>query len=206
MSFAAVGSFIQSGSNTVNLNNQGIGNLVLLEIIVESTAIVTSISGGGCTWKQISTVFTGTATVYTASIWTGTVITLGTQTATVNVSAGTPTVRIAGSEFSSTAKAWALDTQGNLDSGSGTNTWPSLTPTMAGELYFGFAIDLGSDVAGSTTGYTYNSTSAGNGCAWNPNCAHATQTPVWGDSGQRFGSMVLIKEIWQTGLLMAGIV
>jgi len=197
MTFTPVGSFLQAalnpGPGTISLNNQGIGNLILLAAYSDSsTNWVNSVTGGGATWTQISTRFTGSTNARTATIWAGTVTATGAQTATLGITGGSPNIRAAGLEFSSTVGSWALDVQSNLD-GTGTNTWPSLTPSGSGELYFGFAIDSGSAVAGATSGYTYHSTTQGNGAAWNPSVS-AASAPVWGDSGHVFGSMILVKE------------
>lgn len=197
MTFTPVGSFLQAavspGPGTISLNNQAAGDLILLSAITDSTANwVNSVTGGGATWSQIGTRFTGTSNARTATLWQGTVTATGAQTATLGITGGAPNIRAAGGEFSVTSGSWALDVQGNLD-GAGASTWPSLTPSGAGELYFGFAIDSGSAVAGSTSGYTYNVTAQGNGCAWNPSVP-AASAPAWGDSSQVFGVMILVAE------------
>ena len=112
---------------------------------------------------------------------------------TISWSGTAPGDFVAGHEFSSTVGSWALDTQGHVDS-SGTNTWASLTPAGAGELYFGYCADAGSAAAGSTSGYTYEVDAQSNGLAFNPACTGSAQAPVWGDAGQAFGVMVLVKE------------
>ena len=199
MTFAAVGSFLQGGAvggGTVAMNNQAVGDLVMLAAISTDSVnnYVNSISGGGATWTQIGVHVTGSTNSMIATLWMGTVTATGTQTATLNVTGGGPTIRAAGNEFSSTVGSWAVDgSKTTLDS-AGTNTWPSLTPAGSGDLYFGFAIDSGTASAGSTSGYSYHVTTQGNGCCFNPACSAAAQAPVWGDSGHEFGPMVLIRE------------
>ena len=210
MSFAVVGSFFASTSASVSLNNQAAGDLILVEIENPDTSVwATSISGGGATWTQLGNKFTGTTNARSAIVFAGKITTAGSQTATITFN-GTPTnIRVVGQEFSSTVGSWALDVQGNLDS-SGTNTWPSLTPSAVGELYFGYCIDAGTTVVGSTSGYAYHIDSVGNGCAFDPNCTSSAQAPIWGDSSQLFGVMLLVKELSapnpRSGLQIMGIV
>ena len=128
-------------------------------------------------------------------VFAGTVTSASIATVTVSWGGATPWYFAPwqGQELSSTAGSSALNVQGHIDS-AGTNTWASLTPAAAGELYFGYANDNGSAVAGSTSGYTYNTTAdSGNGLAYNPACTSAAQAPVWGDSTQGIGIMVLVK-------------
>lgn len=211
--FTPVGTYLQTeftGAGTIALNNQGIGNLILLAApsIDSSSNWVTGITGGGATWTQLGTTFHGVTNGMISTIWAGVVTALGAQTASIAVTGGGPTIPVNGNEFS-LANGWALDAAGTLDS-AGTATWPSLTPAAAGDLYFGWAVDSGLAVAGSTPGYTYTVNTHSDGCAWNANCGSGATAPVWGDAHQVFGPMVLIKPASAapspSGLLMAGII
>lgn len=196
MSFANAGSLIAQTASSFTLTPAGAGNLIVLVIINRdnSSVTVTGVSSSNVTWVQAGTSFAGSTNAMTASTWLGTVTAASAATVTISWSGTTPTARVAGREFSSTAGSWALDAQSGLDSG-GTNAWPSLPPSAgAGDLYLGFAIDSGSASAGSTTGYTYQSTPQGNGVAYNPACGAGATGPTWGDSGQAFGQMVLVRE------------
>jgi hypothetical protein len=198
MAFTAVGSYLQTefvGAGTIALNNQAVGDLILLAGISvdSSTNYVTSITGGGATWTQIGTHFTGVNNAAVATLWQGVVTATGSQTATVNITGGGPSIAVNGNEFSVTSGMWSADVRTNLDS-SGTNTWPTLTPAGSGELYFGFAINSGIASSGSTPGYVYTVNAHQDGCAWNLSVS-APSAPVWADSGQRFGTMVLMQEI-----------
>ena len=213
MTWAANGAFPGqtefTGGGTVPLDNTAIGDLILLVAIsVDSTFNwVTGITGGGATWSQAGTTFHGTVNGEIATAWQGKVTATGAQTATVTVTGGGPTIAIANQEFSSTAGSWSVDSVQFLDS-AGTSTWPALTPSGAGELGFGFVIDSGIAVAGSTPGWTYKVTSHQDGCAWNT-AISAPSAPVWGDSGQAFGAVILMKETGgasPSGLLMASII
>ena len=208
--FTAVGSYLQTeftGAGTISLNNQGIGNLILLAApSIDSTFNwVTGITGGGATWQQLGTTFHGVTNGMISTIWAGTVTSAGPQTASISVTGGGPTIPVNGSEFQC-PHGWALDVAATLDS-AGTSTWPSLTPAAAGELYFGWAVDSGLALAGSTPGYTYTVNSHSDGCAWNTSTGAGATAPVWGDSTQVFGPAVLIKPASvpppSSGLLMA---
>ena len=197
---SAVGSSFggNPAATTFSLTPNTAGDLILVEIIDPSgsTVVPTSLSSSNVTWLPLGTPFTGSTNVRSAQVFIGTVTSTGTATVTTGWS-GTPpsSIHYAGQEFSSTAGASSvtLNVQGNLDS-TGTSTWASLTPAAAGELYFGFALDSGSAVAGSTPGYTYNANvdGNGNGLAYNPACTSSAQAPVWGDAGQAIGIMVLV--------------
>jgi hypothetical protein len=196
VTWAAVGSELNSTSNsTFSLTPHNAGDLILLEVVGENTTVLaTALASSNVTWAPAGTSFTGAIIHYTGAVFAGTVTSTGTATVTITWNGTAPTARTNGQEFSSTAGSWAFDTQGNLDN-TGTNTWPSLTPAVNGELYFGWAEDSGTAAAGSTSGYTYISDAQGNGLAYNLSCPAGVATaPVWGDSGLQFGVMVLMKE------------
>ncbi|MGH3304017.1 MAG: hypothetical protein ACRDOK_20540 [Streptosporangiaceae bacterium] len=198
MSWAANGTFPGqtefAGAGTVGLNNTAVGDLILMVAVSIDSASnwVNSVTGGGATWTQIGSHFVGSVNGMIATTWQGKVTATGSQTATIGVTGGSPTIDIVTQEFSSTVGSWSVDMFANLDS-PGTNTWPSLTPAAAGELYFGFVIN-GAAIAGSTPGYTYEVTTQGNGCAFNPSCGASATDPVWSDSSQKFGRVVLVRE------------
>ena len=204
MTFAAVGSSFggNPGATTFSLTPNTIGDLILVEVASPggTTVIPTSLSSSNVTWTTFGTSFSGTTNIRTAQVFAGKVTSTSTATVTVTWSGTAPaSILYAGQEFSSTAGAWALDVQGHIDS-SGTNTWASLTPAAAGELYFGYARNAVNAIAGSTSGYTYiiNADTQDNGMAYNPACTSSAQVPVWGDSTQNFGIMVLVKETGST--------
>lgn len=196
MTFAAVGATIAQTSTSFSLTPAGVGHLILLEIENNSAAVwATGVSSSNVTWSQMGTVLKGTTNSRSSVVFAGTVTAASAATVTVTLNGSPGTFHVVGHEFSSTVGSWALDgSQANLD-GAGTNTWPALTPTAgAGELYFGYAIDSSSAVAGSTSGYTYANDGSGNGIAWNASCPNSATSPAWGDSGSIFGVMVLVKE------------
>ena len=196
MTFAAVGGLIQATASTFSLTPGGVGDLILVEVQnqTNSTVFATALSSSNVTWVQMGTTVTGVTFSGTAVLFAGTVTSASLATVTVTWSGTAPAgIGIDGQEFSSTVGSWALDVQGKIDS-AGTNTFASLTPAAAGELYFGYGFDIAGAVAGTTTGYTFDVDAAGNGMCYNPACTSAAQAPVWGDSSMAFGKMVLVKE------------
>jgi hypothetical protein len=196
VTFAAVGSLLQTITTSLTVAPTATGQLVLVEVVAESnTVFCNGISGGNSTWVQLGTNFLGTVTdAYFCSVFAGKSTATGSAAATLTFSGTTPVIRCAGQIFSSTVGSWALDgSQGNLNS-AGTNTSPSLTPAGAGDLYFGYFIDEGTATAGATSGYTYDVDAHSNGLCFNPACTSAAQAPVWGDSGLALGVAVLLRE------------
>lgn len=201
MTFAAVGSLIQfQNVGSFSLTPGGIGDLILVEA-VSQTAYVTGLSSSNVTWTQMGSNFTGTAAGASlfCNVWAGKVTSTSAQT--VTISGGNSLHQdIIGFEYSSTIGGWALDVQGNLDAA--TNAYPSLTPGHgAGELYFGFSVNSGSAVAGTTSGYVYAIDGASNGLCYDVNCTSSTQSPTWGaaDNAGKTGIAVLVYETLPSG-------
>ncbi len=196
MTFAASGAFLFSNNAALTVSNQGIGNLLVVEVLnyTNSTVWCTGLSGGGATWTQAGVKFSGTTNAYSAAVFLGKVTATGGGTVTPSWSGTAPSgYEINGHEFTSTAGSWAFDVQGNLDV-AGTNSWPSLTPgSGSGELYFGFSAANPAS-AGSTSGYTYSVNANMDAVAFNPACGAGATFPVWADSTQSFGIAVLIAE------------
>ena len=195
MTFAAVGSFVQTSTTTLAVNPSRVGNFYLAEVIsFTNTVYASSISGGNCTWTQVGSKFAGSNKADYATVFLGKATATGAANATIAFSGSTPSFECVAQQFSSTVGSWAQDgLQGTLDLVTGTANSASLTPGGSGELYFGFFYDSGTAVGGSTPGYTYDVTAGGNGLTFNPNCG-GVQAPVWGDTGIAFGVAVLLRE------------
>jgi hypothetical protein len=203
MTFAPVGS-IFGGEGTAlasfSLTPSAVGDLILIEVVCygSGTFAPTALSSSNVTWSAPWTAFTGTVNPDRANVFMGKVTSTSAATVTITFSGSVAgVVAYAGQEFSSTVGSWAADgSQGNLDS-AGTANWPSLTPSVSGDIYFGYAFsETGSSTAGSTSGYTYstNADTLGDCLAYNPACGAGATFPVWGSSDQGFGIMVLVKE------------
>ena len=192
MAFTAVGSFTQATTLTPSVTTVADGDLYLLGIQAQSATVhPTGVSGGGCTgWTQMGTTYSGTQGTCNISVWAGQVASAGTATLTVTLSGTAPAMRIAGQEFSATG-AWAYDTSGGKSTAS-SNTFPSLTPAGAGELYFSWS-DVDSLSAGSTSGYTYDEDSHSNWCVFNPSCTSSAQAPAFPANSDFDAFAVLLK-------------
>ena len=206
MTFASTGSTTFFTTTTFSLTPAGTGDLIAVAIINDSnkTVYASSLASTNATWTAaghfLASTNTGTGTIFLGK-------TSSTSTATVTITwSGTApgTMRNGWQEFTSTVGSWAVDgSLGDIDS-AGTNTWVSLTPAGSGDLYFGFAYNNGTASAGSTSGYTYSVDGHGNGMAYNAACTSSAQAPVWADSTQAFGPMVLVRE--SAGTSVSGVV
>jgi RHS repeat-associated protein len=151
---------------------------------------VSSISGGGVTtWSKA--VRFSTSACCDEEIWYGKVATAGasTITATWSASVASQPIEYSAQEFSAstgTGTTWAVDHTGTLNNtvSSTTTTYPSLSPSSTGELYFGYLTD-NSATGGSTTGFTYDTTAVSNQVTFNPSVSSpsayqptGTQTPA----------------------------
>jgi hypothetical protein len=105
-------------------------------------------------------------------MWRGVVSTAGSATITVTYSAAAGVNDIEAQEFTmgSSTGTWAIDTSGTaISPANGTNiNYPSLTPLNSSELYTGYAWGGGTMSAGSTSGFTYQTTTANKYLAFNP--------------------------------------
>lgn len=204
MTFAAVGTIISVQATTFSLTPGGIGDFILFSAgnNTSSAVIATGMSSSNVTWVSLGGSATGATADWTGltfQAFLGTVTSTSTQTVTTTWSGTTPgAINSAGQEFSSTAGAASvtLDVQATLDNSSGTNAnWPSLSPDHgAGELYYGFCLDISSATNGSTSGYTYQQDGHGNGLAYDLSSPNTATFPVWGDNGQGFGIVLLAYE------------
>ena len=185
MTFTAVGSFVQTSTTTLALNPAKTGNFYLVSVITQNaTVYCSSISGGNCTWSTVGSKFPGANNANFATLFIGKATATGAANATLTLSGTSPGFECVAQQFSSTAGAWAQDgPQGTLDLVTGTATWPSLTPSGSGGLYFGFFFDSGTASAGSTSGYTYDLNTFGDGLAFNPALHHRGASPGVGGLG-----------------------
>jgi hypothetical protein len=208
VTYTAVGSST-SGANSsgsaltsFSLTPNGAGNFILAEVAnYQGTAVAVALSSTNVSWSLLGNSFSGTgfqAAGCTAQCFIGVVTSTSAATVTITWGPGTNTVFTfaAFQEFSSTTGIPVLDVQGHIDTAAANSNWASLTPAASGELYWGYALNNSTAAAGSTSGYVYtpNSDHAGDGAAYNLSCAAGTATfPVWGDTHEAFGLMVLMR-------------
>jgi RHS repeat-associated protein len=191
---SAVGSIAQSlayGDSTLAVDPQHVGDALVLGISVNANDPVSSVSGGGATWKFLARE-TGSLLGNT-ELWLGTVTSTGSSTITVSytTSIGSTYVGIAAQEFTDGTGAsttWSEDTSGTLNNNStSTVTLPTLTASSSGELYVGLAFTGAAVTAGSTAGFTYDPISSGL-YAFNTNMS-GTVTPTATMSSSYYGSV-----------------
>ena len=199
----AVGTFsANSGSGLTTLADapQNLGDVMVLFARVTSTSLkLSSVTGGGVsTWSK-GAQFAASAG-QDIEIWYGPVTATGSSTITFtwsgSVSAKTPEYGI--QEFDAglgPSTLWALDKSGTLNNASSsTVSFPSLTPTGAGELYFGFAFATNDTSSGSNAGFSYVVTPMANIAAYNPDVSAAVApTATESPAGTSASAGVLIS-------------
>jgi YD repeat-containing protein len=149
---------VANGDSTLSVNPQHVGDALVLGISVNANNAVSSVSGGGATWKFLARE-TGSLLGNT-ELWLGTVTSTGSSTITVGytTSIGSTYVSIACQEFTDGTGAsttWSEDTSGTVNNNSTTTvTLPTLTATSSGELYVGLAFTGATVTAGSNPGFS----------------------------------------------------
>jgi RHS repeat-associated protein len=187
---SAVGSLAQgfsTGGTTVSVNPQHVGDALVLAVGVFAPGFtVSSVSGGGSTgWTKLSG---STANGSDTELWLGTVTTTGSSTISVTFSssvAGKITEIDAQEYQSSTGSSttWSLDVAANAGTTTSSTTinLPTLAPTGSGELYVDYTNVNNTAVAGSTSGVTYDVTSAVDLFAYDPSVS-ASLSPTAGQT------------------------
>jgi RHS repeat-associated protein len=181
-------AYAHGSATTLSVSPQAVGDLMVFVVNVDGGP-VSSVSGGGVTtWnKDIAKV--GTEEGNDNEIWWGVVSASGASTITVAFTGSHSDDELMAQEYSAGAGAtWSTGANGSTSSTTSTVTFPSLTPTGAGELYLGFAQVDGGGEAGSTPGFSYTITSAeASVLCWDTNVSTttsptATQTATGSDS------------------------
>ena len=179
-----------SALTTLAVSPKTVGDVlaVFAQVSSVSGTTLTSVSGGGVTTWTKAMQFNGSVGA-DAELWYGKVTTTGSSTITFTWS-GSITGHIAeygAQEFSAglgASTVWAMDKAGSLNGASSTSVpFPSLTPSAAGELYFGYSVVANSASAGSASGFTYAVTAEANAVAYDTNVSGAvspvaTQSPA----------------------------
>lgn len=114
-------------------------------------------------------------------MWSGAVNTTGTSTITATFSGSVSSIEtgLAAQEFSASSgpsTVWGKDTSGGISNLSSTTaTFPKLTPTGTGELYFGYGATDNAAYAGTTSGFRYATTSDDDVVAYDTKASSAVQ-------------------------------
>ena len=172
--------------STLSVTPTTVGDLEVLMVSNPNNVGINSVSGGNATgWaKAISNTNAGSASK--VEMWFSTVATAGTQNITVTfASAPGTSADLESLEFTSVgvsaSTSWGVDANGTLpvSSNGSSLTFPTLTPSTAGELYLGFASDngVGLGAGGSCTNWVATclaTTSVNNVIDYNPNSISGT--------------------------------
>ena len=207
MAWSAVGSpiyFLAVTSFSLTPGNQG--DLILMSITTRSTSVFcTSLSSSNVYWSQFAPVFTATNQAWTTVYFAGKVLSTATATVTINLNGANPGgTLVDGQEFHSTVGSWSLNNYATLDIAVGNPqlTFPAISPTGPGTLYFAYGIfpNTGA-ISGGTPGYIYFPDPDTNGFCYNVNCNVGTQAPVWGGTAAANGAdMVLAVVVAETAI------
>lgn len=203
-SFTSFGTTGSGSTTTIAHTAVAIGNVVMATTLNQDPSItVTSMTGGGVpstgpsAWARVAGPFTSTS-VNSQEIWAGTVSTTGSSPVVANWSASVSSsfIELDVQEFSSglgTSTLWTRDgTQsGGLNNASSTNlTYPSLTPSGSGRLYFGHGYGQStSATAGTTSGVVYTADTAVDQVVWSLNVSAVLQPIGKFTSAQPSGSI-----------------
>ncbi len=164
---SAVGSLantISAGNSSLSVSPVTVGDVMMLAVEVGTSAVsVTKVSGGGANWRRIQA-FPDASANRSVEIWAGAIAATGSSTISLTYSGSVSGINIelAAQEFSAglgSPTVWAYDASGVVSNpSSSTITFPTLTPSGSGELYFGYARAANTAGAGSTSGFSYDVT------------------------------------------------
>jgi hypothetical protein len=166
-----------------------VGNCFPLAVAVYGaggTITVSSVSGGGCTWAFAGR-YNDTGGNSQCEMWIGTVTTAGspaTVTVTYSASVAGDSIELDCQEFTNGTGAgttWTLDgaVAGTTNTASTSATFPTLTPSAAGELYFAHWFTSSSTINSSpTSGYSTQKDAFTDGILYNPACSASAQSPT----------------------------
>ncbi|HUC87632.1 MAG TPA: hypothetical protein VMR95_00600 [Candidatus Binatia bacterium] len=193
ITISAVGSLV-SGSSAytatvyhLSVSPVSVGDLFMVGAITyPAQAIQTLSSGGVTTWNHIG-LYNGGGTG--VDLWWGAITTSGSSTLSATYASAPSGAGIVAREFSKGSGTWAVDgSEGTKYPAATTFTLPSLIPSAAGELYWSISYSGEALSSGSTTGYTYTtSSSTGIGGnlieVYNPKVPGGPQAPTVDQAG-----------------------
>lgn len=172
------GSQLSGWTGTLSVSPVSVGDLFIAASYVQSASIhYTAMSGGGVTtWQHVGGPFSGTSGGMSVDLWMGVVTATGTSTITGTGSSSLSGVNngIAVQELTLGGPGiWSVDgSAGTLSNASSTTLpMPTLTPSSAGEVYFGVAMCLAN--------------SPSNGAVTSP-AGYVTSQLLWNFSDQIF--------------------
>jgi hypothetical protein len=142
------------GGWTVSPTN--LGDIMVAFIAPQKSNTVNSLTGGGVSaWSQVTSTINGTG----MAMWRGQVTTTGSQCVALSLSGASGNNDIAIFEYTtgSTTGSWVVDSSNSQYNSTSSTTvaYPNLTPQSTKDLYIGYARGTSTMSAGSTTGFTY---------------------------------------------------
>jgi RHS repeat-associated protein len=206
---SAVGSLVSNhgtGLTTLSVTPATVGDAWVLAVKVGSTVTVSSVTGGGATWTKLTNSVDSSQS-RDVEEWLGTITSTARSTITVTYSGSVSGVdtELDAQEYTNgtgSSTTWANDVVGasQNDTSSTTVTFPTLTPTGSSELYVGFARIPNPPSAGPTTGFTYDTSTNGNGYIYNPSVSAAVSpTQSQSPAGQSLAVGALITASGTSG-------
>jgi hypothetical protein len=170
-----------TGLTSLTIDPQKVGDLVILSTQIHSQSItVTGVSSPKTgTWHLGYRYLDPVNKVDTEEIWWAVATATGSTTVTATFSSSVASLHpelVADSYTTPSAVTWSF-VAGNGTAATATSAvvFPSLTASAAtNQLYWGYSAESETGVAGSTPGFTYTGTNAGNLIAENPTIAPNT--------------------------------
>ncbi len=206
---SAIGSLVTvkaDGLTTASDNPQIVGDLMVVMAEEDNNTVhLTSVTGGGVTTWHTAITYNGVGEPRHYELWYGQVTATGSSTITFTWSGSitTQTAEYEVQEFTAglgSGSVWSLDKTGTIENASSTTvTYPSLTPTSAGELYFGYVDLPETPSAGSTLGFTYATTADANQIAYDPDCGSGAVQPTSSQSPAAVSSALAMLISVSTG-------
>lgn len=221
MTWTVQGNFLTSvtgglyNTSTTSITTGAAGNLIVcINTMHSDTGVYPSgMSSSRVTWAKVpgtdvqdlanTSANIAAPQTWSGNIWFGTVNSAGSDTVTFTWTSSTPAhVNCLLQEFASSAGSWHMDKWTYLNSSSGGSAWPAMTPAGPGELFAGFAWNASNASAPSpnpdANGYQYQVHGDGpvnmNGGSVNTSVPSGATGPVWADSLETYGIMVLVAE------------
>jgi hypothetical protein len=149
---------------TIALNpGSAVGDVLFIFVGINSNTITsTGVSSSRTSgWTKVES-FNDSTNTWTIEVWMGSVTSTGTHTVTVTYSASVAAVitEIDADSYNSSRTSpvwWVSSAGGRHATGSTTNTYPTLTPSVDGaQAYVGLGEPQNTAQVGNTTGYVYN--------------------------------------------------
>jgi hypothetical protein len=193
ITISAVGSLVTGSSAFtatvyhLSVSPQNVGDIFMVGATTYPGQAIQTLSGGGVTtWNHIGLYDPGGTGV---DLWWGVITTAGSSTLSATYASAPGGAGLVAREFSKSSGTWTTDgSEGTGEPAASSFTFPSLTPTAAGELYWSIGVSSEGLSSGGTTGYSYT-TSGSTGIGgnlievFNPTVSGGPQAPTVDQAG-----------------------